>query len=99
MGFCQMAAAPPQLPRFQIESTRASESLEMIDDNELLSVFALVEALKLRPGPSSRKWLEDEAKAGRIPHLKIGKQYRFNLEAVVRALAGQGKTFAPRLSR
>ena len=49
---------------------------------QLLSLPALAEALKL---PES--WIKAEADAGRLPHLKIGKRYRFNREAVVRALA------------
>lgn len=40
-------------------------------------------------------WLSEEVRAGRIPHLKIGRRYRFNPEAVETALAeraakGQG---------
>ncbi len=34
-------------------------------------------------------YLRDEAKAGLVPHLKIGRQYRFNLEAVERELAAR----------
>jgi len=49
---------------------------------QLLSLPALAEALKL---PES--WIKAEADAGRIPHLKIGKRYRFNRGAVVLALA------------
>jgi excisionase family DNA binding protein len=55
----------------------------MQDSNpQLLSLPALAEALKL---PES--WIKAEADTGRIPHLKIGKRYRFNRDAVVRALA------------
>jgi excisionase family DNA binding protein len=50
--------------------------------SELLSLPALAEALKL---PES--WIKAEADAGRIPHLKIGKRYRFNRDAVFGALA------------
>jgi excisionase family DNA binding protein len=49
---------------------------------KLLSLPALAEALKL---PES--WIKAEADAGRIPHLKIGKRYRFNRDAVIGALA------------
>ena len=31
-------------------------------------------------------WLEAEAKAGRIPHLKPGRRLLFNIEAVAEAL-------------
>jgi excisionase family DNA binding protein len=49
---------------------------------QLLSLPALADALKL---PES--WLKAEADAGRLPHLRIGKRYRFNRDAVLRALA------------
>lgn len=49
---------------------------------QLLSLPALAQALNL---PES--WIKAEADADRIPHLRIGKRYRFNLEAVVRTLA------------
>lgn len=49
---------------------------------QLLSLPALAEALKL---PES--WIKAEADAGRIPHLKIGKRYRFNRETVLAVLA------------
>jgi len=42
---------------------------------QLLSLPALADALKL---PES--WIKAEADAGRIPHLRIGKRYRFNHE-------------------
>jgi excisionase family DNA binding protein len=51
-------------------------------DSRLLSLPALAEALKL---PES--WLKAEADAGKIPHLRIGKRYRFNLQTVVEVLA------------
>jgi excisionase family DNA binding protein len=49
---------------------------------QLVSLPALAQALNL---PES--WIKGEADAGRIPHLRIGKRYRFSLEAVVRTLA------------
>lgn len=49
---------------------------------QLLSLPALAEVLKL---PES--WIKTEADAGRIPHLKIGKRYRFNRETVVTVLS------------
>jgi hypothetical protein len=52
------------------------------DNQQLLSLPALAEALKL---PVS--WIKAEADAGRIPHLKIEKRYRFNRETVVALLA------------
>jgi hypothetical protein len=41
-------------------------------------------ATQLRVPPS---WLRDEALAGRVPCLRIGKRLRFNVEAVEKALA------------
>lgn len=52
------------------------------NDTRLLSLPALAETLKL-----PERWIKAEAEAGRIPHLKIGKRYRFNREAVVAVLA------------
>lgn len=49
---------------------------------QLLSLPALAQALNLPKG-----WIKTQADASRIPHLRIGKRYRFNLEAVVRTLA------------
>ncbi len=49
---------------------------------QLLSLPALAEALKL-----PERWIKAEADAGRIPHLRIGKRYRFNRESVVAVLA------------
>jgi hypothetical protein len=49
---------------------------------QLLSLPTLAQALSL---PES--WIKAEADAGRIPHLRIGKRYRFNGIAVVSALA------------
>ena len=51
-------------------------------DTQLLSLPALAETLSL-----PKEWIKAEADAGRIPHLRIGKRYRFNPDAVVRALA------------
>lgn len=51
---------------------------------QLLSLPALAQALNLPEG-----WIKTEADAGRIPHLRIGKRYRFNLEAVIRTLAAR----------
>ena len=52
------------------------------DKPQLLSLPDLAEALKL-----PERWLKAESDAGKIPHLKIGKRYRFDRDAVVRALA------------
>ncbi len=49
---------------------------------QLLSLPALAEALKL-----PERWIKAEADAGRIPHLRIGRRYRFNRETVVAVLA------------
>ncbi len=51
-------------------------------NTQLLSLPALAEALRL-----PETWLKNEADAGRIPHLRIGKRYRFNREMVVAVLA------------
>jgi excisionase family DNA binding protein len=51
-------------------------------NQQLLSLPALADVLKL-----PERWLKHEADAGRIPHLKIGKRYRFNRETVVAVLA------------
>ena len=51
-------------------------------NTQLLSLPALALALNL-----PETWIKAEADAGRIPHLRIGKRYRFNSEAVVRTLA------------
>lgn len=52
------------------------------DNPQLVSLPALAEALKL-----PERWIKAEADAGRIPHLRIGKRYRFNRKAVEAALA------------
>ena len=52
------------------------------ENTQLLSLPELARALNL---PES--WIKAEANAGRIPHLRIGKRYRFNSETVIRALA------------
>jgi excisionase family DNA binding protein len=49
---------------------------------QLLSLPALAKALNLPEG-----WLRAEADAGRIPHLRVGKRYRFNLGAVIHVLS------------
>jgi len=51
-------------------------------NQQLLSLPALAEVLKL-----PECWLKAEADAGRIPHLKIDKRYRFNRDTVVAVLA------------
>lgn len=48
----------------------------------LLTLNRLAFELKL-----PREWLHDEAGAGRIPCLKVGRRYFFNPEAVERTLA------------
>ena len=53
----------------------------MENDSQLLSLPALSDALKL-----PENWIKAEANAGRIPHLKIGKRYRFDLRTVVAIL-------------
>lgn len=56
--------------------------------SQLLSLPALAEALKI-----PQRWIKAEADAGRIPHLRIGRRYRFNRATVVAVLsrrAGEG---------
>lgn len=55
----------------------------------LLSLPGLAKALNL-----PETWLKAEADARRIPHLRIDKRYRFNLEAVERSLAERAATGA-----
>ena len=50
--------------------------------SKLLSPVVLSRRLNL---PAA--WLKEEAKQGRLPHLRIGRQIRFNQEAVQRVLA------------
>ncbi|MFO0968651.1 MAG: hypothetical protein U0793_24095 [Gemmataceae bacterium] len=49
---------------------------------QLLSLPALARALNL-----PEAWIKGEADAGRLPHLRIGKRFRFNQDAVTLALA------------
>jgi excisionase family DNA binding protein len=49
---------------------------------DLLSLPDLARELKL-----PEDWVKAEADAGRLPHLRIGKRYRFNREAVLHSLA------------
>ena len=53
-------------------------------DLSLLTVVALARRLGL-----SAAWLKDEAEAGRIPSLRIGRSLRFNAVAVERALVAR----------
>lgn len=53
----------------------------MNNPTDLLSLPALAKALNL-----PKEWIKAEADAGKLPHLRIGKRYRFNHEAVVRTL-------------
>ena len=62
----------------------------------LLSLPELADALRL-----PMQWLKAEADAGRLPHIRIGRRYRFNRAAVVaalakRAAAGGGRQSAKR---
>ena len=53
----------------------------MRDDN-FVNIHGLVRILRL-----PHEWLMVEAKAGRIPCLRVGNRFRFNVEAVKAALA------------
>ncbi|MBN2447728.1 MAG: helix-turn-helix domain-containing protein [Phycisphaerae bacterium] len=59
------------------------------DTPQLLSLPALARVLNLPEG-----WIRSEADAGRIPHLRIGKRYRFNHDAVVRNLTERAAELA-----
>lgn len=52
--------------------------------SQLLSLPALAEVLKL-----PENWIKAEADAGRIPHLRIGRRYRFDRYTVVAVLAAR----------
>ncbi len=56
----------------------------MMESEKILTLAELAEALRL-----PYRWLRAEADAGRIPHLRAGKKYRFVLPAVERALAAR----------
>jgi len=53
-----------------------------MDGHDLVNIWGLAEALRL-----PRQWLIDEALAGYIPCLHIGKKMRFSVNAVRDALA------------
>lgn len=55
---------------------------EGMETQQLFSIHGLSLALQL-----PRIWLANEADAGRIPCLRIGRRRLFNLEAVRRVLA------------
>jgi excisionase family DNA binding protein len=50
--------------------------------DEVLSAHQLAERLQL-----PLDWIKSQAKAGRLPHLKIGRRRLFNPDAVRKALA------------
>jgi excisionase family DNA binding protein len=54
----------------------------MQDENKIVPIDELAERLRL-----SRRWLNREAKAGRIPCLVAGRKRLFNIPAVEAALA------------
>lgn len=43
-----------------------------------------------------RPWLADEADAGRIPCLRVGRRMRFNVDAVRQSLADRATRPAPK---
>lgn len=51
------------------------------EDHRLVTLYELADALEL-----PAKWLAAEAKAGRVPHLEIGRKLMFSAEAVRLAL-------------
>src|SRR5262249_5033987 len=52
--------------------------------NELLSLYQLAVRTRL-----PQRWLRQEALAGRIPCLRVGRRLRFSLAAVEETLAGR----------
>lgn len=38
------------------------------------------------------KWIRDEAAAGRLPHIKAGSGYLFNIDAVIQCLSKRAAT-------
>jgi excisionase family DNA binding protein len=50
--------------------------------NELLSLRRAARQLSI-----PTRWLRDEADAGRVPHLRAGSRYLFDLTALTQALA------------
>ena len=59
----------------------------MFEDKKLVSLRELARALLV---PASR--LKDEADSGRLPHLRAGSQYLFDLETVRDALLDRAKS-------
>ena len=59
----------------------------MCSDEVFVNIHGLTRILQL-----PHDWLMAEAKAGRIPCLRIGNRFRFNVEAVKSALAEQAAT-------
>ena len=54
----------------------------MSDDEPLVTLQQLARSLRV-----SARWLREEADAGRLPHVKAGRQRLFNAKAVMRRLA------------
>ena len=57
------------------------------NSDTLLSIEELAKRLNCHPSTVRRL-----AKLGRLPALRIGSMYRFDFEAVMKALAKQGRT-------
>jgi hypothetical protein len=55
--------------------------------DKLLGINRL--AGRLRRLGVTRDWLLQEAKAGRLPHLRIGRRLIFNVDAVTEAIASR----------
>ena len=64
--------------------TRLCHTLGMETDSHILTLPEIARELRL-----PERWLRAEADAGRIPHLRAGKKYRFTRPAVERALAAR----------
>ena len=58
----------------------------MNDANRLVRLLELANQLKV-----PAQWLRHETEAGRIPHLRAGRQRLYNLGAVMRALANRAR--------
>ena len=61
----------------------------MCSDEVFVNIHGLARILQL-----PCEWLKAEANAGRLPCLRIGNRFRFNVDAVKSALAEQAATVA-----
>jgi len=76
----KLALAPPLHPYPLVKLCA------MKNEKKLLNLFGLAKELHLPVD-----WVKNEALAGRIPCLKVGRRFRFNREAVESSLAERAK--------